>query len=73
MRKEFGEMIKNERLRQELTQADIVDSSGDLLSLSTLRAIESGKQRVYLDQALRIMSVLGFDGDEVARYLRSFL
>ena len=54
---EIGERIKSCRKALDLTQSDIANAVG--LSRPSIANIETGRQRIYLDDALAFSSILG--------------
>jgi transcriptional regulator with XRE-family HTH domain len=62
--KAFIKKLKFLRKNKDITQAQLAAAIG--ISLSTLRHIENGEQRVYLSDALIILSHLGVDRINIA-------
>jgi y4mF family transcriptional regulator len=52
-----GELVRERRLQLGLTQADLADLSG--VGLSSVRALEAGKESVGLSLALDVLAALG--------------
>lgn len=57
--KGFGEVIRTERKRQNLTQGELAGLSG--VGITYLCNLEKGKETAELGKALNVMAVLGFD------------
>jgi HTH-type transcriptional regulator/antitoxin HipB len=54
---DIGKLIRQERLRQRLTQADLAGLCG--VGLRFIIELEAGKPTVRLEMALRVLSMLG--------------
>ena len=52
-----GDLVRDRRLQLGLTQADLADLSG--VGLSSVRALEAGKESVGLAIALDVLAALG--------------
>ncbi|MCO7218505.1 helix-turn-helix domain-containing protein [Klenkia sp. PcliD-1-E] len=52
-----GEVVRDRRLQLGLTQSDVADLSG--VGLSSVRALEAGKESVGLSIALDVLAALG--------------
>lgn len=52
-----GELVRERRLQLGLTQVDVADLSG--VGLSSVRALEAGKESVGLAIALDVLAALG--------------
>jgi len=54
---EAGEVVRDRRLQLGLTQADLADLAG--VGLSSVRALEAGRETVGLSIALAVLEALG--------------
>jgi y4mF family transcriptional regulator len=52
-----GDLVRDRRLQLGLTQADLADLSG--VGLSSVRALEAGRESVGLAIALHVLAALG--------------
>lgn len=57
----MGENVKLARLRRELSAEQVAERAG--IARSTLSAIENGASSVSLENLLKVLSVLGLEGD----------
>ena len=56
---ELGVLIREERLRQKLTQTDLAGISG--VGITSISQLENGKETVEMGRAVRVLTMLGID------------
>lgn len=56
---ELGSLIREERLRQKLTQTDLAGISG--VGITFISQLENGKETVEMGRAVRVLTMLGID------------
>lgn len=61
--KNFSNLIKAKRELRNLSQQDLANMCG--MTRATIMHIESGNQRVFLEQALKIASALAITTEEL--------
>ena len=61
----FGTLIRNERKRRKMTQAELGVLAG--LGLNFISQIENGKETAHIGKVLHVLKVLGFELEIKAR------
>ena len=56
---ELGVLIREERLRQKLTQTDLAGISG--VGITFISQLENGKETVEMRCVIRVLTMLGID------------
>lgn len=56
---ELGSLIREERLRQKLTQTDLAGISG--LGITFISQLENGKETAEMGRVIRVLAMLGID------------
>lgn len=56
---ELGSLIREERLRQKLTQTDLAEISG--VGITFISQLENGKETVEMGRVVRVLTMLGID------------
>lgn len=56
---ELGSLIREERLRQKLTQTDLVGISG--VGITFISQLENGKETAEMGRVIRVLTMLGID------------
>lgn len=56
---ELGVLIREERLRQKLTQIDLAGISG--VGITFISQLENGKETAEMGRAIRVLTMLGID------------
>ena len=56
---ELGSLIREERLRQKLTQTDLAGISG--VGITFISQLENGKETVEMGRVIRVLTMLGID------------
>ena len=62
---ELGVLIREERLRQKLTQTDLAGISG--VGITFISQLENGKDSAEIGKAIQVMTMLGIDIDASPR------
>ena len=57
--KQLGALVREERLRRQLTQQDLADRSGT--GQKTISRIETGNEGASLETVFRLLAVLGLE------------
>ena len=63
--KDFGRIIRDERRRQGMTQADLAGLAD--VGVTFLSQLENGKDSAEIGKALQVMTMLGIDIDASPR------
>ena len=61
----MGALIRNERKRRKITQAELANLAG--LGLNFISHIENGKETAHIGKVLHVLKVLGFEVEVKAR------
>ena len=56
---ELGVLIREERLRQKLTQTDLAGISG--VGITFISQLENGKETTEMGRVIRVLTMLGID------------
>ncbi|MDM8274282.1 type II toxin-antitoxin system Y4mF family antitoxin [Enorma phocaeensis] len=56
---ELGSLIREERLRQKLTQTDLAGISG--VGITFISQLENGKETAEMGRVIRVLTMLGID------------
>lgn len=56
---EIGVLIREERLRQKLTQTDLAGISG--VGITFISQLENGKETAEMGRVIRVLTMLGID------------
>ena len=56
---ELGILIREERLRQKLTQTDLAGISG--VGITFISQLENGKETAEMGRVIRVLTMLGID------------
>lgn len=56
---EIGALIRDERIRQRLTQTDLAGLAG--VGITFISQLENGKESAELGKALGVLTILGID------------
>ncbi len=56
---ELGVLIREERLRQKLTQTDLAGISG--VGITFISQLENGKETAEMGRVIRVLTMLGID------------
>ncbi|MBM6779487.1 helix-turn-helix transcriptional regulator [Collinsella tanakaei] len=56
---ELGSLIREERLRQKLTQTDLAGISG--VGIAFISQLENGKETAEMGRVIRVLTMLGID------------
>lgn len=56
---DLGRLIRDERKRQHMTQAELADVSG--VGITYLSQLENGKETAEIGKALNMLTMLGMD------------
>ena len=56
---ELGSLIREERLRQKLTQTDLAGISG--VGITFISQLENGKETTEMGRVIRVLTMLGID------------
>lgn len=56
---ELGVLIREERLRQKLTQTDLAGISG--VGITFISQLENGKKTAEMGRVIRVLTMLGID------------
>lgn len=56
---ELGVLIREERLRQKLTQIDLAGISG--VGITFISQLENGKETAEMGRVIRVLTMLGID------------
>lgn len=56
---ELGSLIREERLRQKLTQTDLAGISG--VGITFISQLENGKETAEMGRVIRVLAMLGID------------
>lgn len=56
---ELGALIREERMRQKLTQTDLAGISG--VGITFISQLENGKETVEMERVIRVLTMLGID------------
>ena len=56
---ELGVLIREERLRQKLTQTDLAGISG--VGITFISQLENGKETAGMGRVIRVLTMLGID------------
>lgn len=56
---ELGALIREERLRQKLTQTDLAGISG--VGITFISQLENGKETAEMGRVIRVLTMLGID------------
>lgn len=56
---ELGVLIREERLRQKLTQTDLAGISG--VGFTFISQLENGKETAEMGRVIRVLTMLGID------------
>lgn len=56
---ELGALIREERMRQKLTQTDLAGISG--VGITFISQLENGKETVEMGRVIRVLTMLGID------------
>lgn len=56
---ELGSLIREERMRQKLTQTDLAGISG--VGITFISQLENGKETVEMGRVIRVLTMLGID------------
>ena len=57
--KDMGHMVRNTRKDKKITQAQLAAAAGD--GVRFIVDLESGKETIALNKALKVLTVLGLD------------
>ena len=63
--KDFGRIIRDERRRQGMTQADLAGLAD--VGVTFLSQLENGKDSAEIGKAIQVMTILGIDIDASPR------